>query len=225
MADFNQAAQKVLRLEGGYQNNPADAGNYNAYDSQGRKSKWRQHFNNLRAGTNHGISAWTYSSVLGREVSAAEMKALPRQTALDIYDRLYWDKIKGDQINNQAIAELTFDSIVNQGGNGVKMVQSTLNFLGNDLAVDGVVGPITLRALNQAPVGGFLGKLLEIRAEAYKRLASRLPENKVFLRGWLNRLRDWAETYKHLIPTNAGAGMSRLLFGGIAIYILYKMAK
>ena len=184
MADFYAAVEKILDVEGGYQNHESDRGNYNAYDSGGNYVPYKERpGRTLRVGTNRGISAALYSRLMGREVSADEIKAITRQEAVAIYKKYFWDTIRGDEIKNQRLAELIFDAKVNQ--------TAGMNLMDNSLAVDGVVGPLTLRAINKANVARLYNAFLKARAKLYRRIAEVDPTQKEFLNGWLNRLKKF----------------------------------
>ncbi|HMY41320.1 MAG TPA: glycosyl hydrolase 108 family protein, partial [Marinagarivorans sp.] len=87
MADFELAIVKTLAREGGskYTETPGDTG----------------------GATKFGISQRAYPQLNIKNLTEAEAKA--------IYKRDYWDKIKGDLIANQGIAESIFDFAVNAG--------------------------------------------------------------------------------------------------------------
>jgi hypothetical protein len=107
MASF-ELAQKVTAIhEGGFQQTASDSGNYlTKADYDARRNI---------IGTNWGISAPVLAAYLGRTPTVADMKNLKYETALKIYKNQYWDKIKGDKINNQSIANNIYDGSVNQG--------------------------------------------------------------------------------------------------------------
>lgn len=106
----------------------------------------------IKAGTNRSISAPVLSSWRGHPVSAAEMQALTAEEALEIYKVKFWDKILGDQIISQIIAEFAADMKSSTGNN--KALQRALNDIGYSVAVDGQIGPQTLAAINQAEADG-----------------------------------------------------------------------
>ncbi len=194
MASFLPAVEKVLSVEGGYQNDTEDWGNYNAYDSQGNYVRYSQRKGHtLRAGTNRGISAGLLSSLLKREVSVAEIQAISKQRAIDIYRQVYWDGIRGDDIPHQGLAELIFDGHVNHGTTGKKIAQRVLNGLGANppLAVDGAFGPKTLAAIRKAPLAALYNNIIQARAELYKKLVQDRPDNAKYLKGWMNRLKKF----------------------------------
>jgi lysozyme family protein len=85
MANFNEAIEEILTSEGGYVNDLTDAGGE----------------------TKFGISKRSYPNVDIRNLTIDQAKA--------IYRRDFWDKIGGDQLRNQEIANLLVDSAVNEG--------------------------------------------------------------------------------------------------------------
>ena len=85
MADFSLAIGRTLEHEGGYVNDPTDAGGE----------------------TKYGISKRAYPDV--------DIAALTIEDAKAIYKRDYWDKVKGDDINSQMNAFSIFDCAVNMG--------------------------------------------------------------------------------------------------------------
>ena len=85
MADFNKAIEKTLIHEGGYVDDPNDAGGE----------------------TKFGISKRAYPNVDIKNLTTDEAKA--------IYKRDYWDRVKGDEIASQKVAFELFDTAVNMG--------------------------------------------------------------------------------------------------------------
>ncbi|WMX17483.1 glycosyl hydrolase 108 family protein [Aureispira sp. CCB-E] len=141
MASFEEwvkpGKRRYRRIKAGYQNHPQDPGNYTG----GKIGV------GIQAGTNMSIAAPTLSNWRGHPVTAAEMQTLTEQEALQIYRQNYWNKILGTQIKSQTIADFLAD--MKSSGGGVKNMQRALNDLGESLAIDGVVGPLTLGAINR----------------------------------------------------------------------------
>lgn len=95
-------------------------------------------------GSKFGISAPVLADYLKRVPEASDMKNLSKDTAKVIYKRNYWDKIKGDELNNQQEANSIYDSAVNMGpGTAIKLAQKALN-----LPTTGVMDIVTLNKLN-----------------------------------------------------------------------------
>lgn len=191
MARFEQAYQLVALAEGGYQNYAEDTGNYN---SRGQL-----------VGTNWGINAQVYEKHLGRPPSVADMQNMPKATAIQIYKARYWDRIKGNSINNQAVANVLFDGHVNHGNWGIQMMQEVLG-----VAKDSVVGPITLNAINSADPGRLIQAYVQRRERAYRWLAANRAGQSKFLRGWLNRLQKFI-TDQPVAALGAGIGLPLII--------------
>ena len=78
------------------------------------------------------------------------------------------------------------------------MIQRTCNKLGYKLDIDGKFGPKTKRALEECDECDFCNTFLDVRENFYHKIVERRSSQKVFLRGWLNRinqLRDIIKTY------------------------------
>ena len=163
----------VLPNEGGYVNNPHDAGGE----------------------TNFGITA----AVARQQGYAGPMKAMPRAFAVEVYRRQYADAPGFSAIGavSMPIASELIDTGVNMGPQVAgRFLQRALNALGDyGLIVDGNIGPVTAKALTD-----FLAKrgaegerrlLLLLNAEQgskYLELAEARTGNRTFLYGWLARI-------------------------------------
>ena len=187
MADFQKAIQKVLKVEGGYQKLEGDLGNYSAYDNSGNyvARDQRKGRTNL-AGTNYGISASMYSSLKKRAVTEQEIRELTLSEAINIYRIAFWNRIQGDKIRDQQLAEIIFDGKVNHGSTGIVLLQRLINSMGANIEVDGAFGPITLSAVNRLNPERLYNGYIEVRKAFYNQLADNGFSQ--FLKGWLNRL-------------------------------------
>ncbi|MEO9145073.1 MAG: glycosyl hydrolase 108 family protein [Ginsengibacter sp.] len=105
MADFEIAYKRTAKIEGGYQDEEDDNGNWTG----GAKG-----IGDL-VGTNYGITAPELGSYLGRKATIHDMKTLSPATAKLIFKNNYWDPFWGDKINSQEIANDLYDSAVNMG--------------------------------------------------------------------------------------------------------------
>lgn len=134
MAEFIIAFKRREPIEGGYTDMPEDNGNWTSN---------KQGVGEL-IGTNRGITAWEYKNFLGRTPTVAEMKAMPVEHAMSIFKKNYWDKIRGDEIKDQGIANDLYDTCVNQGlVTGIRQIQEAA-----DLAITGKMDDTTLKNLN-----------------------------------------------------------------------------
>lgn len=140
MAEFSlfiaEGTRRKRRMDAGYQNIPEDDGNWTG-GKQG---------DGIQAGTNMSISAKVLSDWVGHPVTAQEMQDLTTAEAIDIYFDNYWSPIRGNEINNQKIANFLAD--MKSSGGGVWNMQKALNNLGYPVEVDGSVGNQTLNAMN-----------------------------------------------------------------------------
>lgn len=199
MANFQTAYYLVADAEGGYQNHHLDRGNYNSL--------------NQLVGTNYGIAAPTYESWIGRPPTTADMRAITPEIARQIFKVNYWDRILGDQIQSQAVANIWFDGQVNHGRTGTKIMQRVVG-----VPDDGQAGPITLAAVNAANPEQLVYDYREARRAFYYQLVQNNPSFSAFLQGWLNRLATFEAG-----PVVAAAGGGLILL--IASIFLLKSFK
>lgn len=207
MADFSIAYEVVSRAEGGYQRISNDPGNYNSLGQL--------------VGTNWGISAPIYEQYLGAPPTEAQMRSMSSATARNIYRNVFWGNIQGDSIRDQNIANILFDGHVNQGFNGIRFIQDVLG-----VGVDGVVGPITLNAINTANGRDLFYRYKARRIQGYHDLVARRPSmREPWLRVWLNRMNEFEYNPNFPLPPmnpQAPGAMTAgsLIMGGIALWFL-----
>lgn len=163
--------QKILRIEGGYQNMPDDNGNYTPCGTL--------------AGTKYGVSAVAYSTWVGRCATESEMRNLTESTAFDFY-AWYFDRYNNFQIQDQMLFELSANNTMGSPTAAAKVEQRVLNRLGSyNLAVDGARGPLTIAALNEEARRNLPRLYDAIRAEWIEYLRSL---NSRFFAGWMVRM-------------------------------------
>ncbi|PPE03147.1 putative peptidoglycan-binding domain-containing protein [Holospora curviuscula] len=68
-----------------------------------------------------------------------------------------------------------------------KLVQQALKSTGQNIAENGVLGPITLTALNKADLKDLRAALKSEAAEYYRTLDATQPRRAKFLKRWLKR--------------------------------------
>jgi lysozyme family protein len=172
MADLNQAIQKTLIHEGGYQNNPLDAGNW---------------YNGINYGTKYGITPRDVANYFPSLISDLNcIRNLTTDQAVVIYKAGYWKDLYS-QINAQLVAEKLFDTGVLMGvGTAVKLLQITIK--GSLMLVsDGVFGPQTLTELNQQ-TGDFLGRYRTTLINHAINIVNNNPNDSGFIQGWISRI-------------------------------------
>jgi len=173
MASLDLYLPQLLQFEGGFVDDPSDPG----------------------GATNRGITLATFQRyaqpLLGEQPTLDALRALTPEQAGVIYRTAYWDKLDGDQIASQLLAEILFDFYVNAGTEAVLLLQRVLLQLGaTGLATDGEMGPVTLAALQAADQAQVYAAYRQGRVDYYERLAQERPADDKFLKGWLARA-DW----------------------------------
>lgn len=127
--------------------------------------------------TNFGISKRSYPNV--------DIATLTIEKAKEIYRKDFWFY---DEIESQVIATKIFDIAVNMGAMPAhRMLQEALKNLGFPLVVDGVLGPLTKKATNDADMGRLLQEVRALQAERYAKIVINKPSQETFLRGWMRR--------------------------------------
>jgi lysozyme family protein len=155
---FLKAFEYLMYHEGGYVNDPKDAGGE----------------------TKFGISKRSYPSL--------DIKNLTRDQACKIYFVDFWMKAKCEDINDENIATKFFDLAVHTGiPQAVKLIQRALRSAGEQVIEDGIIGPNTLSAINKADPTDLLAALKSEAAGFYRFIASINPSQQRFINGWLNR--------------------------------------
>lgn len=164
----------VIDREGGFVHHPADRG----------------------GATRYGIT----EAVARAEGYAGDMRAFPRDMAVEIYRRLYWQRPGFDLVAQRApaLAAELFDTGINMGpGVAASFLQRALNALNRgaidypDITVDGRIGQRTLAALDgflRVRPGGeavLITAAAALQGERYLALAEARPANEAFLYGWL----------------------------------------
>lgn len=156
MANYNDAIVKTLAKEGGskFTDVPEDKG----------------------GATKYGISQAAYPNV--------DIRNLTEQQARDIYKRDYWDRVRGDDITSQLIAENVFDTAVNMG------VRTTSRLVQKMLEIDpadGIIGSASLGVINQQNEKEFLVHFTLVKIGYYASICNKNREQSKFLLGWVNR--------------------------------------
>lgn len=119
--------------------------------------------------TKFGISQRAYPKI--------NVRALTEDMAIQLYRADYWSKIRGDEIHSQAVAEAVFDAAVNQGpGTAARWLQEIAG-----VGQDGILGPVSLAAINSLPEVETLAQFRIKRIERY------CEGNPKYLRGWILR--------------------------------------
>lgn len=176
MSRFDYALARTLGYEGRYSNHPADSGGPTMFGI-----------------TEDTFRAW---AIANKVENAASVENITLSLAKEIYLQVYWDSIRLDELDSKHVAAELFDTAVNCGHRtAVKMAQRAANFLCPDssepLLADGMLGPVTLNALNRLSERYENPLLRAMNGEQYihyRDLVERRPKDRAFSRGWMKRL-------------------------------------
>lgn len=160
MANFDEAFTYTVGNEGGFTNDPADAG----------------------GATNWGITIHDYSRWLGYSASVREVREMRLEVAKQIYEDFYWKPLSLFAVRHNGIATAIFDQAVNRGLGYARTLQRLLR-----VEADGHVGPKTIDEINKTNPADIIRAIKTEAEEFYRGLAARKPSQQRFLKGWLNR--------------------------------------
>jgi lysozyme family protein len=161
MASFSKAFAYLMQNEGGYVDNPNDTGG---------KTKF-------------GITEGIYSFYLDRRASEDDMMSITKDIAQAVYKKFFWDPLKLDEVVSDGVATAIFDQVVNRGQSSVS--RDVQRLIG--VKTDGIVGHLTIMAINEQDPKEFIINFSRVTAFAYKSIAANNPSKQEFLTGWINR--------------------------------------
>ena len=172
MPNFNQSYKKVMASEGGYVHDPDDPGG-ETYKGVARKM-------------NPSWSGWTIVDRLKREKGFP--KNLDRDADLQgkieaFYRAGYWAPVRGDEIADPDVAHAIFDFAVNAG---VKTSVAIAQTAGR-VTADGVMGPVTVAAVNRMDPRVFMALFTLGRIARYMSICEKRPTSRKYLYGWIRR--------------------------------------
>lgn len=162
MADAKKLIPFILKWEGGFANHPNDKG----------------------GATNKGITIATFRHFFGSGATVEQLKAMTDEQWETVFRKGFWNPFKGDEIKNQSIANICVDWAWGSGATtAIKQVQRLLG-----VAADGVIGNITLGAINNAEPEKLFEKIKSARLAFVEAIVKRDASQQVFLKGWRNRI-------------------------------------
>lgn len=161
MADFKIYAEKLQQLEGGFVNDPLDAG----------------------GATKCGVTLARFRQEFGEDRTVEDLKAMTEAQWTRIMKGGYWDKCCGDAIKNQSIAEIFVDWCINSGLGMIRKVQGIVG-----TKADGIVGPKTINLINVKDPQWLHYSIKAARAQFYADLVHNKASQVKFYEGWMNRL-------------------------------------
>ncbi|RWD71661.1 glycoside hydrolase family 108 protein [Mesorhizobium sp.] len=185
-----ESLARVLAHEGGYSNHPSDPGGV----------------------TMKGVTQRVYDAYRrSKGLATRSVKGITGQELFDIYDRQYWDAVRGDQLP-AGVDYVVFDGAVNSGPKqSIIWLQRALGSLYQG-RVDGVIGLGTIAAVQACDNHDAL-----IDRICDQRLAflQHLKTWKAFGRGWRSRVAE-VRSIGQAWATGATPQMANFVDGGQA---------
>jgi lysozyme family protein len=172
MADFKKAFLLILANEGGYVIDPDDPGG-ETYKGIARKKQpeW---------------VGWFFVDAMKNQPNFP--KSLDDKTDLHaeierFYKVVFWDKVGGDLINDQQVANSIFDFAVNSGvTTSLGLVQKVVG-----TNCDGVIGPKTIQAINSFEPDHFITAFKVEKCRKYISICMKRPDSRKYFFGWIDR--------------------------------------
>lgn len=190
MRSVEQIAREIVAREGGYVDDPDDPG----------------------GATNHGVTIGTMRN-LGLDLNGdgridkRDVRALTPTQAQQIFVEHYFRRPRLAELPAMLQPSI-FDMYVNAGANAVKILQRLLTRMGFPASDDGVVGPLTIAAANEAAQAAplHLADAYGIaRRNYYYALADQRPASRKYARtkaggkgGWITRAEQFISAHYHL---------------------------
>lgn len=170
MANIDKLLPHIIKWEGGakFTNDPLDRGGATKYG--------------VTIGT---LQSLKYDNNHDGKVSVDDVKSLQLDDFKYILKTQYWDRWKADDIANQSVANLLVDWLWGSGKWAITIPQSLLG-----VPADGVVGNVTINALNTSNQRIIYNKVWQARRQFYYNIVKNNPSQSKWLKGWLNRLND-----------------------------------
>jgi len=185
MANFNISHEIVMDIEGGYSCDPIDIG---GETYKGISRKYNPDWKGWEI-----IDEYKNQPNFPNNINSSILVMHERS----LYKEKYWDRFKGDHIQDQEIANELYDISVNMGlKRAVEFLQKAINVLNRNqkdypnISEDGIMGSDTLNVLNNNPKNfGHIFNILNI-LQGYHYIKN-MKDNETqerFARGWLSRV-------------------------------------
>ncbi|MCM1517541.1 MAG: hypothetical protein NC117_02745 [Pseudoflavonifractor sp.] len=184
MADIEKIVPFIIQHEAGV--NPAGLTGERLFE-KARRTGYSDDPDDRGGATMAGVTLATYTDYCRRHgyprPSAVDHYNIPYARWLDILRTMYWDRWRADGIVSQSVALMLVDWVWLSGAHGITIPQRMLG-----VTADGVVGPVTLAAVNAQPPAAFFDRLKAERTAFIDRICASRPANTKYRKGWLNRL-------------------------------------
>ena len=194
MHDIEKITAEIVRREGGFANDPDDPG----------------------GATKYGVTIHTLRALRG-SATVADVKALTEAEAVAIFKGQYFERPKINQLPAPLQASV-YDMQVNAGANAIKILQRLAAEFGVKLAVDGVLGPKSIGAIDRIhrKAGA---QFVDAYGIARRNYYFRIGDRRAALRkycvtrtggrgGWIPRAEEFIRARSHLVQEEFEKRMS-----------------
>lgn len=191
MKTVREITDEIVAREGGFVNDPDDPG----------------------GATNYGVTIGTMRRLgldLDRDgdIDVADVRRLTRDQAAEIFERHYFKASRIDLLPAE-LQPTVYDMNVNAGSNAAKLLQRLLCELGEEVAIDGAIGPMTAAAAHRVAARVAVRELADAygiaRRNYYYRLGDGRPASRKYARrrdggkgGWITRAEEFISPRYHL---------------------------
>ena len=140
--------------------------------------------------TNKGVTLNTwktygYDKNADGIIDIEDIKLITTEDATAIMKKFFWDLYKADYIKDQSVANICVDWLWMSGKPAITYVQKLVGAY-----ADGIVGPKTLKAINDRDPQKLFDAIKKRRNTYYYTICEKRPANYKFLNGWLRRLKN-----------------------------------
>jgi len=221
MADHRDVINFIQEWEGGISGHPADNASANASPC-GIDPQYMEAIH-----TNKGVTWLTFQQFYGNDCDL--FLAMPQDVWLNIFKNGYWDKVGGDAIENQGVANMYAEWAWMSGAGGAfnqmsDFLKSTYGYTSSDVSLPEKHVLILNYQTRQDPEKLFYG-LTDYR----RQYLLGLSDAPTFANGWINRLNAFIDYNKKYIMAGEDNDSSRVIIavtlviiGVLAYFILIK---
>lgn len=199
---YTVAVKKLLRIEGGFVDDPADRGGATKFGVSLRFLQAEGAFDE------DGDGVADFDLDMDGDLDRRDIRLLRRSDAVYLYHKCFWQRLDAE-VFPAPLGEMLFDQAVNGGlSSAAKLLQRAINrclmeatargarAVIPSLTVDGRLGNETRKAVLwvlRYPAIGMPGLIIAYREATkarYEAIVARYPRQRKFLKGWLTRAEE-----------------------------------
>lgn len=189
---YAEAFRKLLGIEGGFVDDPADRGGATKYGISLR-------FLKAAGDIDEDLDGYAdFDLDFDGDIDGRDIRKLSLGDARYLYLKFFWEELECESFP-EPIGEMLFDQGVNGGNHAArKLLQRAINYViashsyrTASLKIDGQIGPQTRSMLDSMIARHGVDEIVQeyrfVVKDRYKAIVRRNPSQARFLNGWLNR--------------------------------------